>query len=93
MERIIFQFEHLANFNIEVITRSIETQDTLYVIDLNQVNELKADIARYVLHMLTDQDNSYFMWYSAKLNQKLEMLYSLDCHQAIAKFFEYGYWT
>lgn len=92
MERITFTFELLKNFNRKDIEATIETQDTLYVIELSRINELKADVARYILAAL-DDDSSYFMWYSAKANQKLAELYDLGCDGAIERFFTYGRWT
>jgi hypothetical protein len=88
-----FTFENLKTFNASAIEASLETQDCLYLIGLNRAEELKADVCRYVLLALSDDDHSYFMWYSAKINNCIAELYELGYDGAIIKFFEYGYWT
>jgi hypothetical protein len=93
METPTFTFEMLSKFNAKDVEMSLGTQEALYLIDFSRINELKADIARYILSILNSEDHDYFMWDSAQINKRINELVTLGCEGAVTRFFEYGYWT
>jgi hypothetical protein len=93
MALVTFTFEQVKQFNAANLESTLDTQERLYLVGFGRVNELKADIARYLLQVLGDEDHSYFMWYSAQVNRRIVELSSLGCEEAVARFFDYGYWT
>lgn len=87
-----FTYEHVANFNRPTIQNSWDAQRMLYLVKLMRVNELKMDICSYLIQIMDDEENGYFMWHSSQINKKLVELHNLGCSADIEKFFEYGYW-
>jgi hypothetical protein len=93
INQIRFTFEMVKNFNHKTIESTLETHERLYLFDHGRIAELKSDVARYILAILDDADNTSFIWYSKQINKRLDELCQMGCQPAVERFFKFGYWT